>query len=318
MKCGLVLLAVLVSIFTILKPSVDCGIKWYRSAHHTLPSSQRSFHLMINETWASICSPPPEDSARSSTGRFVINSSFALRGFTCPSWSRSRDAGVTISSELIMPGTSQRMWSLVLLCAVSQSQGISRPAIGLMLALGLPQTEAGAAAQSNFLTNALTSATTSRPPNTAPKALSNAPANTPSYATDNGAQYSSKAVPTSVAVTDTSASTAGSSNKAAGRTHVRVSRLGAAYSPELPSAKQLTNQTKPHSSESSSKLNKISGAQFVNNFIQRRSGSLIMLPCCAGSLRSLTVPPDYAPSLCSLDLLKHCAYSVCLPRTVHL
>ena len=28
MKCGLVLLAVLVSIFTILRPSVDCGIKW--------------------------------------------------------------------------------------------------------------------------------------------------------------------------------------------------------------------------------------------------------------------------------------------------
>ena len=46
----------------------------------------------------------------------------------------------------MMPRTPLRLWSLAFLCAASQSQGVMwRPAIGLILALGLPQTEAGAA-----------------------------------------------------------------------------------------------------------------------------------------------------------------------------
>jgi len=329
MKCGLVLLAVLVSIFTVLRPSIDCGFKWlssdndhlkdHLSAHRTLPISQRSPHLRVTETCASISSPPPVDSACNSTGKFVINPSSALGGFTCPSWSRSRGADVTLSSDLIMPGTPLKMWSLVFLCAVSQTLSVWRPAIGLVLALGLPQTEA--AAPSKFLTNHLTSTTTNVPLNASSKTLSNAPANTPSYATDDAVQYSSKAVPNSVAVTDTSAITAGSSDETAKRIPAKVSPLDLSYNADLQSAGAASD--KPNSSESSSTsssiVNRISerrgpsryapvgseASQFVNNFNQRRSGSAPL--CCLAvlSLRSLTVPPDYAPSLCFLTLLKH-------------
>jgi hypothetical protein len=312
MKCGLVLLAVLVSLFTILRPSVDCGIKWlssnndhlkHLSAHRTLPSSQGT-HLRVTETCASISSPPPVDSACNSTGKFVINPSSALRGFTCPSWSRSRGADVTISSDLIIHGTPPKMWSLVFLCAVSQTLSVWRPAIGLVLALGLPQTEA--AAPSKFLTNHLTSTTTNVPLNAPSKALSNAPANTPSYATDNAVQYSSK-VPNSVAVTDTSAITAGSSDETAKRIPAKVSLLDLSYNADLPSAGAASD--KPNSSESSSTsssiVNKISerrgpsryapvgseASQFVNNFNQRRSGSA---PLCCLAVLAVTPFPDRA------------------------
>ena len=54
----------------------------------------------------------------------------------------------TTSVDLMITNTvptSLSLWPLVFLCAASQSLGVWRPAIGLLLVLGLPQTEVGAA-----------------------------------------------------------------------------------------------------------------------------------------------------------------------------
>ena len=146
MKCGLVFVA-LVSIFTIFYTSaVPDQSNGHLRPHRTSQDSQRSSHCMINNE-TNITFSPMDSACSSIVGRFINSSgqqSSAPHGYT--RGSRSPDASVAISADLIMPRTPLRLWSLAFLCAVSQSQGVIwRPAIGLVLALGLPQTEAGAA-----------------------------------------------------------------------------------------------------------------------------------------------------------------------------
>ena len=201
MKRGLVFV-VLVSILTIFNTSAADQSNGHLRPHRVASQdTQCSSHCMINNETC-IIAFSPMDSACNSIGGLFINSSGQQQSSAPHRFAH----GSRSAADLMMPRTPLRLWSLAFLCAASQSQGVMwRPAIGLILALGLPQTEAGAA-PSKFPANAQISATTNVPPNTSSQALSNAPS------TNDGVQYSSKAAHSDVAVTSILAITASNLN----------------------------------------------------------------------------------------------------------
>ena len=151
MKCAL---TALVTIFTTFSTSAvpDQYVNHHLRPHRTLQGGEGSSHFRINETGIHLLSPPVDSTCNFTLGLFINccasgqqQSATPRASDSRPSGSRSPDAGVTIGADLRMLRTPLRLWPLAFLSAVSQSQGVWRPAIGLVLALGLPQTEAGAA-----------------------------------------------------------------------------------------------------------------------------------------------------------------------------
>ena len=144
-------LTALVTIFTTFSTSAvpdDC-VNHHLRPHRTLQGGQGSSHFRFNQTCIHLLSPPVDSTCNFTLGLFINycasgqqQSATPRASDSRPSGSRSRDASVTISADLPNLRTPSRLWPLVFLCAVSQSLGVWRPAIGLALALGLPEASA--------------------------------------------------------------------------------------------------------------------------------------------------------------------------------